>query len=164
MKNYILAVAATALLSIPTITRAEDKPAAPGGATATGAEGRRGPGGPGGGRFGNPEERLKRMTEQLALTEDQQAKIKAIFEKGAEAMKALRPKEGEQPSDETKAKFGELMKAQREEIAAVLTPEQKEKAEKARAERGPGGEGRRPGGPGGPGGDRKTGEGKPEAK
>ncbi len=161
MKNYILAVAATALLSIPNITRAEDKPAAPGGAPSPGAEGRRGPGGPGGGRFGNPEERLKRMTEQLALTEDQQAKIKVIFEKGAAAMKDARPKEGEQPSEEARAKFGELMKAQREEIAAVLTPEQKEKMEKARAERGPGGEGRRPGGPGG---DRKPGEAKPEAK
>ena len=67
-----LSIAATALLTLPTLSLAADekKP-----------EGRRpgGAGGPGG-RF-SPEDRLKRMTETLGLTQDQQDKIKAIFAK-----------------------------------------------------------------------------------
>lgn len=154
MKSYLLTVAALALLS--NITIAEDKPA---GGPADGkpaGEHKRGPGGPGGeGRFGSPEERLKKMTEHLGLTQEQQDKIKAIFAKTADELKALREKGRENLTEEDKAKFRDAMKAQFEEISNVLTPEQKEKMKKAREERG-GGEGHRRGGPGG-----KPGEGKP---
>src|SRR6185436_309391 len=73
MKKHILTVAAAALLAIPTFLSAQDKPApdkpAPGGERP----GRGGPGGPGGraGAF-TAEAQLKRLTEQLTLTQEQQ--------------------------------------------------------------------------------------------
>ena len=82
------------------------------------------------------------MTEELNLTQDQQDKIKAIMAKGADQMKDLMAKGRENLTDDDKAKVREFMKSQMEEIAAVLTPEQKEKykaaMEKRRAERGGG--------------------------
>ena len=145
MKHFTLtlSVAAAALLTLPTLSLAADekKP-----------EGKRpgGAGGPGG-RM-NPEERLKKMTEQLTLTQDQQDKIKAIFEGGREEMAKLK----DTPEDQRRAKFGEFMKAQSEKVLAVLTPEQQEKYKAAMAERA------KQGGPGGPRGERKPGEKKPE--
>ncbi|MEO6789309.1 MAG: hypothetical protein ABI318_24555 [Chthoniobacteraceae bacterium] len=144
MKHFTLtlSIAATALLTLPSFSLAADeKP-----------EGKR-PGGPGG-RM-NPEERLKHMTESLGLSQDQQDKIKGIMEKGSASMKELMAKGRENLSDEDKTKFRELMKAQIEEIGAVLTPEQKEK-QKAEMEK------RREGGPR-RGGD-KPGDKKPESK
>ncbi len=140
MKMHILTVAAAALLAIPstTISADGDKP-----------DGKRpGPGGPGGRGGFSPEERLKRMTEFLGLTADQQAKIKTIFDAGADQMKALREKGRENLTDDDKAKMKEFFQRQKEEIDAVLTPEQKEKMKervKERAKDGgprPGGEGR----------------------
>ncbi len=159
MKSKFLTVAAAALLVIPTL-RAEDKPPGdkPPGDKPPGERPGRGPGGPGGagGRF-SPEERLKRMTEELSLTPDQVTKIKAIFDKNAEAMKALRDKGRDNLTEEDKTKMRESFKAQQEEIANVLTPEQKKKQEETR-QRGGGPGGRRgPGGPGGPGGDKPPG-------
>ncbi len=146
MKNYILTVAATALLSIPTFILAADAPAA---GPADGKPAGEHKGGPGGqGHGGTPEERLKRMTEHLGLTQDQQDKIKAIFAKTADELKALREKGRDNLTDEDKAKFHEAMKAQMEEIGNVLTPEQKEKMKKAREEHG-GGPGHHRGGPDG---------------
>jgi Spy/CpxP family protein refolding chaperone len=135
-----LSVAAAALFTLPTSSFAADekKP-----------EGRRA-GGPGG-RI-SPEERLKKMTEQLGLSQEQQDKIKAIFEGGREEMAKLK----DTPEDQRRAKFGEFMKAQSEKVLAVLTPEQQEKYKAAMAERLKNG--------GGPRGERKPGEGKPEAK
>ena len=160
MKHFTLtlSVAAAALLTLPSLSLADEKPA---GEKPKRPEGGR-PGGPGGGRM-NPEERLKKMTEQLTLTEDQQAKVKAIFEGGREEMAKLK----DTPEDQRRAKFGEFMKAQNEKVLAVLTPEQQEKYKAAMAERakqggGPGGE-RKPGEGRRPGGD-KPGEKKPEAK
>ena len=152
MKHFTLtlSVAAAALFTLPTLSLAADekKP-----------EGKR-PGGPGG-RM-NPEERLKKMTEDLKLTEDQQAKIKAVFEGGREEMAKLK----DTPEDQRRAKYGEFMKAQNEKVLAVLTPEQQEKYKAAMAERMKNAGGRPEGGPGGKRGERKPGEGgaKPEAK
>ena len=143
----ILILTATGLLALPAAIQAEDpKPGGPGGE-------KRGPGGPGGAGRMNPEERLKMMTEKLGLSQDQQDKIKAVMEKGAPQMKELMAKGRENLSEEDKTKVRELMKAQMEEVNAVLTPEQLAKWKEARG----------PGGPGGPGGERKgkPGEGKP---
>ena len=117
--SLTLSIAAAALFTLPTISFAADekKP-----------EGRR-PGGAGG-RM-SPEERLKKMTEQLGLSQEQQDKIKAIFEGGREEMAKLK----DTPEDQRRAKFGEFMKAQSEKVLAVLTPEQQEKYKAAMAER-----------------------------
>ena len=149
MKHFTLtlSVAAAALLTLPTSSFAADekKP-----------EGRR-PGGPGGaaGRV-SPEERLKKMTELLGLSHEQQDKIKAIQEKNAPAMKELFAKGRENLSEDDKTKMRELFKAQMEETSAVLTAEQKEKWKTEMANRRPEGGPRR-------GGD-KPGEKKPESK
>jgi Spy/CpxP family protein refolding chaperone len=150
MKQQILTIAAAALLSIPTMSLAEDKPA---GDKPAGER----PGGPGGrgGRFGGtPEDRVKFLTEKLSLTQEQQDKIKAIYAKNEDTFKAAREarEKGTQLSEEERKKIGEAMKAQNEEVQAVLTPEQKEKMKELRP---PGG--RR-------GGDRPGGGAKPEEK
>lgn len=148
MKSTILTVAAAALLVIPTL-RAEDKPAdKPAGDKPAGERPGRGPGGPGGRFNASPEERVKRMTEQLGLTPEQAEKIKAIYEKSAEANKALREKGFQNLSEEERTKMRESMKQTQDDVAAVLTPEQKKKMEELRPQRGG------PGGPGGPGGRR----------
>ena len=135
MKQYILTVSAFALLAAPTFIFAEDASPAekPPGSAQSG--GRRG-------SLGTPEERIKMMTEQLGLSQEQQDKIKAIFAKNADALKLIREKGYQNLTDEEKTKLREGMKTQQEEVAAILTPDQKAKLEKARAERGT----RRPGG------------------
>ena len=147
-KLFPLILTVAGLLALPASIRAEEpKPGGPGGEKRPG-----GPGGPGGQRM-SPEERLKKMTETLGLTQDQQDKIKAIMEKSAPQMKELMAKGRENLTEEDKTKMRDMMKAQFEEVGTVLTPEQKQKWQDARG----------PGGPGGPGGDRKgkPGEGKP---
>ena len=83
----------------------------------------RGPGHPGP-RL-DPERRLARLTEELGLTADQQAKIRQIFAAEAEALKQSEaaPLTGE----ERREKFRALRKEHREKIAALLTPEQQAK-------------------------------------
>ncbi len=161
MKKQLLSLAVAGLCAVPLTLRSADPvpPKPPGGDTAPppAAEKpaakpdgeRRAPGGPGaqGGRM-NPEERLKMMTEKLGLTQEQQDKIKAIMEKNAPQFRELMAKGRENLTDADKEKMKELMKSQMEEIAAVLTPEQREKMKELR--------------PGGPGGDRKPGEGRPK--
>ena len=84
------------------------------------------------------------MTETLGLTQEQQKKIKAIFDKNATAFKELMAKGYKNLTEEDRTKLRGLMKKQREEIDALLTPEQREKAkaamEKRRGKRRPGGE------------------------
>ena len=128
MKKLLITLTLTSavFLAVPANIRAEDpKPEAP--------KGQRGAGG----RF-SPEERLKRMTESLTLTKEQQDKVKAILEKDKAKFEEL----GKLTPEERRPKAAEMMKAQTEEINGVLTPEQKDKwkaeMEKRRAERGGG--------------------------
>lgn len=144
----VLSLAVAGLVAVPSLVRAEDAvpPKPPGGDKAPANAGK--PAGEAGGRKGggagrfSPEERLKRMTEELNLTQDQQDKIKAIMAKGADQMKELMAKGRDNLTEEDKTKFREFLKSQAEEIATALTPEQKEKykaaMEKRRAERGGG--------------------------
>jgi len=57
--------------------------------------------------------------KELGLTQEQQDKIHAIFQQNEERMKAYRT--------ESRARLGEIRKMLRNEIDAVLTPEQKAK-------------------------------------
>lgn len=153
MKKHILTVAAAALLSLPTFSVAQDKPAGdkpagdkPAGDRPAGERGDRG--GRGAGRM-NPEERIKFLTEKLSLTQEQQDKIKAIYAKSAESNKELREKGFQNLSEEERTKLRDAMRAQQEEVNAVLTPEQKEKMKELQPQRRRGGEGRGEGRPGG---------------
>lgn len=71
----------------------------------------------------DPEKRLAHLTEKLHLTADQQAKLRPILAAEAEQIKAIdnTPLTGEQRREKIK----ELHKANRETIAAILTPEQR---------------------------------------
>jgi Spy/CpxP family protein refolding chaperone len=146
MKKLILSLTVAACAAL-TVHAQEEKPKAPeGGARAEGREGRRG------GQF-NPEERMKRLTEALTLTQEQQDKIKKIWEEGRGQFEGLR----DLPQEERREKMREAMKVQNDKINEVLTAEQKEKYKELMARRGEGrGEGRR--------GGAAEGEKKPEAK
>jgi Spy/CpxP family protein refolding chaperone len=85
-------------------------------------EGMRHEGGPPAGQF-SPEEHLKRLTERLNLTQDQQDKIKKIFEDSRADFEAIK----DLPQDQRREKLLGLVKAQHEKIMTVLTPEQVEK-------------------------------------
>ncbi len=102
-----------------------------------------GPGGHGP-RF-DPERRLARLATELDLTTDQQAKLRPIFAAEAEELKVLDATAltGEQRRERTR----ELRTVTREMIAAVLTPEQRQKLAALRP-RGP--HGRQDGQTGGP--------------
>ncbi len=71
---------------------------------------------------------LTTLTEKLGLDADQQAKIKAINEKGAEKMKELLGKGQWNP-----ATYHDWTKAKNDEINAVLTPDQQEKLKALRS-------------------------------
>ena len=168
IKKLSLTLALAGLCALPTLVLAEDAvpPKPPGGTEAPKPAGdkpagdkpaagrpERKPGGAGGPGGRGPEERLKMMTEKLNLTQEQQDKVKAIQEKHAPEFKELMGKGRDNLTEADKTKLRELGKAQMEEIAAILTPEQKEKFKELRPEGGR------------PGGDRKPGERKPgEAK
>jgi Spy/CpxP family protein refolding chaperone len=64
---------------------------------------------------------LEAWAKELGLTPDQQAKIREIFKKNEERMKAYR--------EEGLGKLREVRKALRDELDAVFTPEQKKKME-----------------------------------
>jgi len=138
MKNHlaVLSVVLAAVCAVPWQTVAEDAvpPKPPGGdnapatapAPAPAPGSQQGGGGGAGGRL-SPEERLKKMTEALGLSQDQQDKVKAVMEKYNPQFKELMSKGRDNLTDEDKTKFRELTKGYFEDIAAVLTPEQKEK-------------------------------------
>jgi Spy/CpxP family protein refolding chaperone len=117
MKQFTLTMSlvAATFFAVPSTTFAQDTPA-----------GDR-PQRPEGARRMDPEARLKFMTEKLGLDADQQAKIKAIYEKNGPKMKELMAKGRENLTDADKTAMRDLMKSQTEEINAVLTPEQQEK-------------------------------------
>jgi Spy/CpxP family protein refolding chaperone len=109
------------------------------------------------GRGGPPDAagRAERLKTELGLTDEQTAKIKAIYEKdqakNAEELKKLR-EDTTLSREEKGKKMREIFAATAEEIKPILTPEQqtkwKEAQEKRRAEGGrPGarGEGAKPG-------------------
>ncbi|HEX5176762.1 MAG TPA: hypothetical protein VFV83_07035 [Chthoniobacteraceae bacterium] len=86
-----------------------------------------------------PEERLAAMKESLKLSDEQVAKIKPIFAKNQEKMRALREDQSLSQEDR-RAKMQESFKSLEEELKPILTAEQltkyKEDAAKRRQQRG----------------------------
>lgn len=113
-----------------TLALAEDqKPAAPGA------------GGPRAGRAQmSPEQRADRLKQELGLSDDQTAKVKAVYEKNQDKFKALR-EDTALSEEDRRAKFREMMKSTMEEVAAILTPEQKTKFQEQMQRRREGGKG-----------------------
>ncbi len=110
----IAAVVATSALSFA----ADDKPKRPEGAA------NRAPG-----------ERLKALAEKLSLTDEQKDKLKDIFAKNMDKLKAIR-EDSALSAEDKRAKLMEIRKGEMEELRAILTPEQQEKMKEMRAKRG----------------------------
>lgn len=68
----------------------------------------------------SPEARVEQLDQSLTLTAEQKSKILAILEKGRTEMQNV-------PKEERKDKMAGMMKAQNDQIRALLTPEQQKK-------------------------------------
>jgi hypothetical protein len=110
-----------------------------------------GPRGPRGGRPGGPPtgRLLERIAGEIDLTEDQNARLRAVFETRGQRMREI--------NEQVRGLFETEQDQMNEEIAAILTPVQMEifnnrivRMRGARGRRGRGGA-RGPAGPGGPG-------------
>jgi Spy/CpxP family protein refolding chaperone len=87
-----------------------------------------------------PEQRADRLKQELGLTDDQTAKVKAVYEKNQDKFKALREDKSLSEEDR-RAKFREMMKSTMEDVSAILTPEQKTKFQEQMQRRREGGKG-----------------------
>ena len=72
----------------------------------------------GGGQRRSPEERAKMLQTQLKLTDDQTAKITAIYQTQAKSIDSLRNAGGDRTA------FRPIMQAATDKIKAILTPDQ----------------------------------------
>jgi Spy/CpxP family protein refolding chaperone len=92
------------------------------------------------GRRQGPDQQLARMTKQLHLTDDQQAKIKPILEDQQKQMMALR-QDTSMSREDRFAKFREIRKATFEKMNPILTAEQQKQLQQMqqmrRERRGP---------------------------
>lgn len=115
-------------------------------------------GGPGGGpvRGGprgpmSPDDRLKQMTRDLNLTDEQQAKIKPILTDEQKKMEDLR-NDASGDRQAMRGKMMEIRKDTNDQIRAQLNDKQKEKLDKQEQQREDRMRNRRGPGPGGPDG------------
>jgi Spy/CpxP family protein refolding chaperone len=130
--SLLVALAAGALIAFTPTLRAENKPERPDRSERPG------------GAPGQPGDMLKKMAEELGLSDEQKAKLGEAFKAQREAMKDLSP-------EERREKMKESREAMNAKVKEILTAEQYAKWEKIRDER-------RPGGPGGPGKEAGAGE------
>ena len=86
---------------------------------------------------GDAKERLQAMAEQLGLTAEQKEKVGAIMRTQREEAQAIREDESLSRRERIR-KAKKIGQATREQIRALLTPEQQAKLD-ARPQRGPGG-------------------------
>lgn len=138
--SLLITLAAGALIAFTPTLRAEDKPDRP-------ERPERPAGGPGGAGGGQRGDMMKKMAEELSLSDEQKTKLQEVFKAQREAMKDLSPEERREKGKETR----EAMDAK---VKAILTAEQYAKWEKIRQERRPGGPGNE-GGAGGAGENRR---------
>jgi len=112
----------------------------------------------GGGRRGpmSPDEQLKRMTKDLNLTADQQAKIKPIL---VDERKKMEDARNDTSTDRQtmRHKMMQIRQDTNDQVRALLDDKQKEKFDKQEQERQERMQNRRGGGPGGPRGDNRGG-------
>jgi len=110
------------------------------------SEGRRGKGGStqGRGQMMSPEARVEQLDKAVTLTEEQKTKIKEIYTKAQEDMRAAFRGGGGGDRDAAREKMMEAMRRTREQVRALLTDEQKTKFD-AMPQRGAGDQGGRKG-------------------
>lgn len=121
----VITVAALALVAAPSLVSAQD-------ANQGGRRGQR-----------TPEEQVKAMKETLKLSDEQAEKVKAVFAKNQEKLKALREDQSLSQEDR-RTKMRDIFQGIEEELKPILTPEQmtkwKEEREKRRGQRPGGGQ------------------------
>jgi len=83
-------------------------------------------GGGGGGGAGRAQEMQQRLTQELALTADQQTRLAEIFQKSGQRLRALR---GEESEERRRALRRDIQNQSRAQIRDILTPEQRQKYE-----------------------------------
>jgi Spy/CpxP family protein refolding chaperone len=78
---------------------------------------------------------VTKLTEKLALTDEQQKKATEIFTNHFNEVKALRESSKDQPKEQVKASIKELRKKNNVAFRAILTEEQKAKLVELRKEK-----------------------------
>lgn len=154
VKKYLFPMSVAAAFTVvackPTPPPSAATPSTPPPSSASApAPGAQNPPGPDGGPGGNPgprgngprgdfaqraEDRLERLKTDLALTEDQVGKVKAVLAQQMTSMQGIRGDES-LDRDQRMAKMKEAREAMDAEIAAILTPEQKAKWDEVRKQR-----------------------------
>lgn len=120
---FVLSLAIATILSIPSVSRAED-PAAPDGK----GEHKRAH------ENFDPAARTKALKEKLSLTDDQATKIEAIFTESGAKVKELRDNTA-LSADDRRTQSRDIMKSSQEQVKAILTPEQVTKLDEMNKER-----------------------------
>jgi len=115
-----LGLTAAALFAVPSATLAQDKP--------VGGQ----PQHPAGAHPLDLEAQLKFLTGKLGLDANQQARLRAIFEKNGPKLKELMAKNPVTITDTDRKAMLDLANAQLGEIKAILTPAQLEKMKEKR--------------------------------
>jgi Spy/CpxP family protein refolding chaperone len=77
-------------------------------------------------------ERVKTLTKALALKPDQEEELREIVEKNEAPRKKIRADQSI-PEEERKGRLKQITKAEKEQIKAILSPEQKTKWEQLQA-------------------------------
>lgn len=116
-KLFLTLLTCTASIALCPALQAQNAAPAP---ATTGTEA-----GPGGHHHGGAD-MMTRLTQQLNLTEDQQAKLKPIFQSLRETMKGIHDDASLTPKDKH-AKMKEARESSDTQIKAILTPEQQAK-------------------------------------
>ena len=121
--KLLVSILALTVVSVAPALRAIDAPTNP---APAGAAEHKGP----------LAERMKELADKLGLTDDQKAQLKPIIQDEAQAMMALK-EDSSIDGAAKREKMMEIRKAHREQIAAILTPEQQAKLKDVREQRGP---------------------------
>jgi len=82
---------------------------------------------------GRAERELQRMSKRLNLTEEQKAKILPILQERNKQLDDLRA-QSSLPQGEARAKARDIRRSARQQIAQILTPEQRDKDKAMRRE------------------------------
>ena len=85
------------------------------------------------------DHRMKELDEKLNLTADQKAQINAIWDQAEQNARAARDDATATAKEERRAKMREGMKAVRQQVRGVLTPEQQKIFDTLPQDRRPGG-------------------------
>ena len=118
--SLLAALALGGLLACSTLATAQDTNSSSSTAPKKGEKGKRG------GLF-SPEARLDRLSTDLALTDAQKPKVKAVFEDSQKAMQGV-------PREDMRTKMQSVREEENKKLKEILTPDQWDKYQKILAD------------------------------